>query len=89
MKKTWLRHEMLLLVVLAIEVLIFNAIGRRFLTADNVANIVRQSVEIGLLAIDTVGRGGFALRRAVVADRVAGQQGQEHLANRSRAFAPR
>lgn len=51
MKKTWLRHEVVLLLVLVVEVLIFNAIGRRFLTADNVANIVRQSVEIGLLAL--------------------------------------
>ncbi len=51
MKKLWLRHEMILLVVLVLEILLFNAIGRRFLTADNVANIVRQSVEIGLLAL--------------------------------------
>ncbi|MEQ1862143.1 MAG: ABC transporter permease [Chthoniobacteraceae bacterium] len=42
---------MVLLLVIVVEVLIFNAIGRRFLTADNVANIVRQSVEIGLLAL--------------------------------------
>lgn len=46
-----MRHEMVLLLVIVVEVLIFNAIGRRFLTADNVANIVRQSVEIGLLAL--------------------------------------
>lgn len=51
MKKFWLRHEVVLLLVLMLEVLLFNAIGRRFLTADNVANIVRQSVEIGLLAV--------------------------------------
>jgi rhamnose transport system permease protein len=51
MKKFWLRHETILLIVLVLEVLLFNAIGRRFLTADNLANIVRQSVEIGLLAL--------------------------------------
>lgn len=51
MKKFWLRHETILLLVLVLEVLLFNAIGRRFLTADNIANIVRQSVEIGLLAL--------------------------------------
>ncbi len=51
MKKFWLSHETVLLLVLVLEVLLFNAIGRRFLTADNVANIVRQSVEIGLLAL--------------------------------------
>jgi rhamnose transport system permease protein len=45
------RHEAVLFVVLVLEVLLFHALGRRFLTADNVANIVRQSVEIGLLAL--------------------------------------
>jgi ribose/xylose/arabinose/galactoside ABC-type transport system permease subunit len=46
-----LRHEAVLLIVLIIEVVLFNALGRRFLTTDNVANILRQSVEIGLLAL--------------------------------------
>ncbi len=45
------RHEMILLLVLIAEIALFNTLGRRFLTADNVANIVRQSVEIGLLAL--------------------------------------
>jgi rhamnose transport system permease protein len=45
------RHEIVLLLVLIAEIILFNALGRRFLTADNVANIVRQSVEIGLLAL--------------------------------------
>jgi ribose/xylose/arabinose/galactoside ABC-type transport system permease subunit len=45
------RHETVLLVVLIAEVLFFNSVGRNFGTADNVANIVRQSVEIGLLAL--------------------------------------
>jgi rhamnose transport system permease protein len=45
------RNELVLLIVLVAEVLLFHTLGRRFLTADNVANIVRQSVEIGLLAL--------------------------------------
>ena len=45
------RHEMVLFIVIVLEVILFNAIGRKFLTGDNVANIVRQSVEIGLLAL--------------------------------------
>jgi rhamnose transport system permease protein len=45
------RHETILLVALVAEMILFNALGRRFLTADNVSNIVRQSVEIGLLAL--------------------------------------
>lgn len=51
MKKFLLRHESVLLLLLAIEVIYFNTVGRRFGTADNVANIVRHSVEIGLLAL--------------------------------------
>jgi rhamnose transport system permease protein len=44
-------HEAVLLLVLVLEIVLFNALGRRFLTVDNIANIVRQSVEIGLLAL--------------------------------------
>ena len=44
-------HEAILLLVLVMEVILFNTYGRRFLTGDNVANIIRQSVEIGLLAV--------------------------------------
>jgi len=50
-KTLLVRHETILGLVLVLEVLLFNALGRRFLTGDNVANIVRQSVEIGLLAL--------------------------------------
>jgi rhamnose transport system permease protein len=50
-KSAFARHEMILLGIIVLEVLLFNALGRKFLTADNVANIVRQSVEIGLLAL--------------------------------------
>lgn len=45
------RPETVLLVVIFAEILFFNAVGRNFATAANVANIVRQSVEIGLLAV--------------------------------------
>ncbi len=37
--------------LLALEIFYFSMAGRRFGTADNVANIVRHSVEIGLLAL--------------------------------------
>ncbi len=45
------RPEAVLFIVLVAEVLYFNAVGRNFGTAANIANIVRQSVEIGLLAL--------------------------------------
>lgn len=44
-------HEIVLLAVVAAELLIFNFAGRNFLTAENVANIIRHSTEIGLLAL--------------------------------------
>ncbi|MBM3845175.1 MAG: ABC transporter permease [Verrucomicrobia bacterium] len=47
----YLRHETLLAVLVLVEILIFASLGRRFGTADNAANIVRHSVEIGLLAL--------------------------------------
>src|SRR2546426_74792 len=50
-KSVLLRHEVILVVLLVGEVLYFNAAGRRFGTADNVFNLVRHSVEIGLLAL--------------------------------------
>jgi rhamnose transport system permease protein len=43
--------EAVLLLVLIAEVLFFQSVGRNFGTPANVANIVRQSVEIGLLAL--------------------------------------
>ena len=45
------RHETVLLFVLIAEIIFFKSVGRNFGTADNIANIVRQSVEIGLLAL--------------------------------------
>src|SRR5688572_11129231 len=47
----WWRHETVLLAVLLAEILYFNAIGRRFGTVDNTFDIIRHSVEIGLLAV--------------------------------------
>ncbi len=45
------RHETALFVVVVIEWLVFNAIGARFGTLDNNFDILRHSVEIGLLAL--------------------------------------
>ncbi len=50
-KALFARHETILLFVLIAEVVFFNSVGRNFGTTDNIANIVRQSVEIGLLAL--------------------------------------
>ena len=50
-KSALLRHESILLLLLVLEVIYFSAVGRRFATTDNAANIVRHSVEIGLLAL--------------------------------------
>ena len=45
------RHETALLLVIAVEILIFQVLGRNFLTGGNVSNVFRHSVEIGLLAL--------------------------------------
>lgn len=45
------RHEAGLVLLLAIELIVFGLYGRRFLTADNGVNIIRHSVEIGMLAL--------------------------------------
>ena len=50
-KSLFARHETVLLFVLLAEIVFFNSVGRNFGTAANIANIVRQSVEIGLLAL--------------------------------------
>ena len=50
-KSALLRHETILVLLLVVEVLYFSVAGRRFAMADNVINIVRQNVEIGLLAL--------------------------------------
>ncbi len=51
LKSLLIRHESVLLLVLVAEIIFFNAVGRNFGTADNIANIARQTVEIGLLAL--------------------------------------
>jgi ribose/xylose/arabinose/galactoside ABC-type transport system permease subunit len=50
-KRALLRHEVLLLLVLVLEWFYFNSVGRRFGTLDNSFDIIRHSVEIGLLAL--------------------------------------
>lgn len=50
-KSILLRHETVLLLVLAFEWFYFNSVGPRFGTLDNTFDIVRHSVEIGLLAL--------------------------------------
>jgi rhamnose transport system permease protein len=45
------RHETVLLAVLALEWIYFSSIGPRFASVDNAFDIVRHSVEIGLLAL--------------------------------------
>jgi rhamnose transport system permease protein len=42
---------MVLVLVILFEVILFNALGRRFLTGGNMSNVFRHSVEIGLLAL--------------------------------------
>src|SRR5437899_6109257 len=50
-KSTLFRHETILLLVLAGEWLYFNSVGPRFGSLDNTFDILRHSVEIGLLAL--------------------------------------
>jgi rhamnose transport system permease protein len=50
-KSLLFRHEVALAVVVVVEWLCFNAIGARFGTLDNNFDILRHSVEIGLLAL--------------------------------------
>ena len=50
-KPMLLRHETVLLAVLLLEWFYFNAAGPRFGTRDNSYDILRHSVEIGLLAL--------------------------------------
>ena len=50
-KSLFLRHETILLLVLAMEWFYFNSVGRNFGSLDNSYDILRHSVEIGLLAL--------------------------------------
>jgi ribose/xylose/arabinose/galactoside ABC-type transport system permease subunit len=50
-KQILFRHETVLLLVLVAEWLYFNSVGRHFADRDNTWDILRHSVEIGLLAL--------------------------------------
>ena len=50
-KAIMLKHETILLFVVLLEWLYFNSIGPRFGSVDNTFDIMRHSVEIGLLAL--------------------------------------
>jgi len=50
-KPSVIRHETILFALLVFEWLLFNSVGRRFGTLDNTFDIVRHSVEIGLIAL--------------------------------------
>src|SRR6266545_4568806 len=50
-KSARLRHETILLFVLTLEWFYFNSVGPRFGSLDNTFDILRHSVEIGLLAL--------------------------------------
>lgn len=45
------RHETVLVLVILLEVILFQMLGRNFLTERNFSNVFRHSVEIGLLAV--------------------------------------
>ena len=51
LKSFLLRHETILLFVVLLEWLYFNSVGPRFGSVDNTFDIMRHSVEIGLLAL--------------------------------------
>ena len=51
MKSLFARHEVVLVAVIVLEIILFQALGKRFLDGSNVSNIFRHSVEIGLLAL--------------------------------------
>src|SRR6516165_6088943 len=51
LKSLLFRHETILLLVLILEWLYFNSVGRHFADRDNTWDILRHSVEIGLLAL--------------------------------------
>jgi ribose/xylose/arabinose/galactoside ABC-type transport system permease subunit len=50
-KRIFFRHETILVCVLLVEILYFNSVGPRFGTVDNAFDIIRHTVEIGLLAL--------------------------------------
>ena len=46
-----LTHQRVLAILLAIEVAIFSGVGTRFASVDNFFEVLRLSVELGLLAV--------------------------------------
>ena len=50
-KGVLVRHETVLLVLVVLEWMYFNSVGPRFSTLNNSFDILRHSVEIGLLAV--------------------------------------
>ncbi|HVT89325.1 MAG TPA: ABC transporter permease [Tepidisphaeraceae bacterium] len=44
-------QQLVVVVLLAIEIIIFSIVGRNFLTVENAFEVIRQNVEIGLLAL--------------------------------------
>ena len=51
LKSLLARHETVLVLVILVEVVLFQTLGRNFLIGRNISNVFRHSVEIGLLAV--------------------------------------
>ena len=51
LKSLFARHEMVLVLVIVFEVILFQMLGNNFLVSRNLSNVFRHSVEIGLLAL--------------------------------------
>ena len=51
LKSLLARHEAVLVLVILVEVILFQTLGKNFLVGRNISNVFRHSVEIGLLAV--------------------------------------
>jgi len=51
LKSLLARHEAVLVLVILVEVVLFQTLGKNFLIGRNISNVFRHSVEIGLLAV--------------------------------------
>ena len=51
LKSLLARHEAVLVLVIVVEVILFQTLGKNFLIGRNISNVFRHSVEIGLLAV--------------------------------------
>src|SRR5580658_7503294 len=49
--RAWFRQEIVLIALILVECACFHAAGPRFATVDNACDILRHSVEVGLLAL--------------------------------------